>query len=396
MDAVINHTGPATPQDPAWPGDWVRTAPNCSYKSYVTTVDCTLVATLPDIRTDRDAPVALPPALLEKWQQEGRREREVAELDAFFERTGYPRAPRYYVIKWLTDWVRELGFDGYRLDTAKHFEPAVSAELRREAEEALSGLEADAFGSGSGQPACSTWWARSTVGSRARAREYSFGDRTVDFFSHGYDALINFGFKSDTASLDGLFSRYSAMLDGGITPRGQHAQLHQLSRRRIAVRSRPEGSHRRRDATAARTRGRSDLLRRRAGAAAEGLRGRGRCEPAVVHELGRSGAPGRGSTALAQAGAIPSGPSCRGGRRTSHASGEAVHLQPHARVGGQGPIACWWRWIRERGPRRSRCLACSPMAPNWWTHTRACSHCVRDGKVSLTTGSGLVLLAEPR
>jgi alpha-amylase len=37
----------------------------------------------------------------------------------------------------------------------------------------------------------------------------------VDFFSHGYDGLINFGFKSDTGSLDGLFTRYSATLHEG-------------------------------------------------------------------------------------------------------------------------------------------------------------------------------------
>ncbi|MFL5495169.1 MAG: alpha-amylase family glycosyl hydrolase, partial [Gemmatimonadales bacterium] len=72
MDAVINHTGAVTPQDPPWPDDWVRTGPNCSYRDYATTVDCTLVATLPDVRTDRDDPVELPPALVEKWRQEGR------------------------------------------------------------------------------------------------------------------------------------------------------------------------------------------------------------------------------------------------------------------------------------------------------------------------------------
>ena len=214
MDAVINHTGPATQQDPAWPGDWVRTAPNCSYQSYVTTVDCTLVATLPDIRTDRDTPVALPPALLEKWQQEGRRDRELKELDRFFERTGYPRAPRYYVIKWLTDWVRDLGFDGYRLDTAKHFETAVSAELRREAEKALSDWRRKQ--SDQVRDSLPFYVVGEVYGwEPGHGREYSFGDRTVDFFSHGYDALINFGFKSDTASLDGLFSRYSAMLHSG-------------------------------------------------------------------------------------------------------------------------------------------------------------------------------------
>jgi alpha-amylase len=215
MDAVINHTGPATPQDPAWPDDWVRTGPNCSYRDYTTTVDCTLVATLPDIRTDSDVPVEVPQALLEKWAREGRRDQEVAEVDAFFRRTGYPRAPRYYVIKWLTDWVRELGFDGYRLDTAKHFEPAVSAELKREAEKALASWRR-------AHPAQTRdsipfYMVGEVYGWEAsHGRHYNFGDRSVDFFSSGYDALINFGFKSDTGSLDGLFTRYSATNQGAL------------------------------------------------------------------------------------------------------------------------------------------------------------------------------------
>jgi alpha-amylase len=215
MDAVINHTGPVTRQDPPWPGGWVRTGPNCSYRDYTTTVDCTLVARLPDLRTERDDPVALPPALLEKWQREGRRDRELAELDAFFGRTGYPRAPRYYLIKWLTDWVRELGFDGYRVDTAKHFGEAVGAELKREAEGAfadwkrahsaqvLDGLPFYMMGEVYG-------WEPD------QGRGYDFGDRTVDYFAHGYDGLINFGFKRDAAgSLDGLFAEYSATLHEG-------------------------------------------------------------------------------------------------------------------------------------------------------------------------------------
>jgi alpha-amylase len=215
MDAVINHTGPVTGQDPAWPDDWVRTAPNCSYKSYTTTVDCTLVATLPDIRTDRDAPVELPRALLEKWAREGRRDQEVAGLDGFFRRAGYPRAPRYYLIKWLTDWVREFGFDGYRVDTAKHFGESVSADLKREAERAFAdwkrahpALVLDAL---------PFYMVGEVYGwEPSQGRDYNFGDRTVDFFANGYDGLINFGFKGDTAgSLDGLFTRYSATLHDG-------------------------------------------------------------------------------------------------------------------------------------------------------------------------------------
>ena len=215
MDAVINHVGPVTPDDPAWPADWVRSGPNCTYRSYATTVDCNLVPTLPDVRTESNAPVELPPWLVEKWRGEGRLAEERASLDSFFTRTGYPRAPRYYFIKWLTDWVREFGFDGYRMDTAKHFGESVSAELKVQADAAFGDwkrahpsqvmdslpfyMVGEVYGWDPGQ-----------------GRRYSYGDSSVDFFAHGYDALINFSFKRDVAgSLDSLFTRYSDALHGG-------------------------------------------------------------------------------------------------------------------------------------------------------------------------------------
>ncbi|MEO8139159.1 MAG: alpha-amylase family glycosyl hydrolase [Gemmatimonadota bacterium] len=215
MDAVINHTGPVTALDPGWPEDWVRTGPNCTYRDYATATACTLVATLPDIRTESDAPVDLPPLLIEKWRKEGRLDAERASLNAFFTRTGYPRAPRYYIIKWLTDWVREYGFDGYRMDTAKHFGESVAAELKREADGAFAEwkhthprqlldsvpfyMVGEVYGWAPGQ-----------------GRMYDFGDRKVDYFAHGYDALINFGFKGEIAgSPDGLFSRYAETLRSG-------------------------------------------------------------------------------------------------------------------------------------------------------------------------------------
>ena len=214
MDAVLNHTGPVTPQDPQWPDDWVRTTPSCVYRDYTTTVDC-MLADLPDIRTDSDDPVELPQPLTEKWEREGRLDPELAELDAFFERTGHPRAPRYYIIKWLTDWVREIGFDGYRVDTAKHFEETVSAELKRETERAfadwkeahpdqvLDNLPFYMLGEVYGYEP-------------SQGRDFDFGDRTVDFFGYGYDGLINFGFKGDVAGpLNELFTRYSAALSEG-------------------------------------------------------------------------------------------------------------------------------------------------------------------------------------
>ncbi len=215
MDAVINHTGPVTGEDPAWPHDWVRTGPNCTYKTYVTTIDCTLVATLPDIRTESDEPVELPPALLAKWEREGRRDREVAELNAFFRRTGHPRAPRYYLMKWLTDWVRELGFDGYRVDTAKHFGESVSAELRQEAEAALADWRRAHPNRVAGD--VPFYMMGEVYGwELGHGRDYDFGDRKVDFFDHGYLTLINFAFKRDAAApADSAFSAYAAALRDG-------------------------------------------------------------------------------------------------------------------------------------------------------------------------------------
>jgi alpha-amylase len=215
MDAVLNHTGPVTPLDPQWPDEWVRTEPRCAYQDYTTTVDCTLVANLPDVLTNRDDPVELPEFLTAKWDREGRLDQELAELDAFFARTGHPRAPRYYIIKWLTDWVRELGFDGYRMDTAKHLEEAVSAELKREAQQAFADWkEANPDKVLDGLP---FHMMGEVYNYELRhGRDFDFGDRTVDFFDYGYDALINFGLKRRTgASLDALFTRYATALQAG-------------------------------------------------------------------------------------------------------------------------------------------------------------------------------------
>lgn len=216
MDAIVNHTGPVTADDSVWPDDWVRTAPKCTYDDYATTVDCTLVANLPDILTGSDEAVELPRPLLEKWQAEGRLVQEIEEIEAFFERTGYPRAPRYFLIKWLADWVREYGFDGYRVDTAKHFEERVSAELRVEAEKAFEDWRAahpdealDAL----------PFYMMGEVYNynMQNGREFDFGGGdTVDFFDYGYDGLINFDFKNRTdETLDELFTRYAAALREG-------------------------------------------------------------------------------------------------------------------------------------------------------------------------------------
>ncbi len=215
LDVVMNHTGPVTELDPAWPADWVRLDPVCTYKDAPTTIDCVLVKNLPDIRTDSNAAVALPPALVEKWKKEGRYEREVKELDAFFKRTGYPRAPRYHLMKWHADWVRKFGFDGFRGDTAKHTEPGVWKDLKKVASVAYEDwkkanpkkrLGNDKF----------FMTAEVYNYSVHHARKFDMGGgQYVDFFRNGFDSLINFSTASDAAKgYEHLFAGYASALHG--------------------------------------------------------------------------------------------------------------------------------------------------------------------------------------
>ncbi len=212
MDVIINHTGPVTDLDPVWPEEWVRTDPKCDFRSYETTVTCTLVENLPDIRTESNGPVDLPPSLMEKWEKEGRLQKELEELDNFFERTGHPRAPRYYIIKWLTDFIRKYGIDGYRLDTAKHTEEGVWSELGKEAGLAFEQWKEEhpdkVLDSNEFYMVAEVYGYNITTG-----RNYSFGDREVDFFNHGIHSLINFDFKSSANQhYETLFSTYSELL----------------------------------------------------------------------------------------------------------------------------------------------------------------------------------------
>jgi alpha-amylase len=194
MDVIINHTGPVTEKDPVWPEDWVRTSPQCTYQDYESTVTCTLVKNLPDVRTESDQHVDLPPRLLEKWEREGRLEQELNELDAFFENTGYPRAPKYYLIKWLTDYIRKYGIDAYRLDTAKHIEESIWAELGKVAQAAF--MEWKKAHPDQVLDEQSFFMVGEVYGyGISGGRNFSFGDREVDFFDHGIHSLINFEFK---------------------------------------------------------------------------------------------------------------------------------------------------------------------------------------------------------
>ena len=212
LDAVINHTGPVTEIDPVYPNSWVRTSPTCTYQNYQNTTACTLVANLPDILTESNQAAELPQMLVDKWKKEGKYEAEMKSLNAFFARTGYPRAPKYYIMKWLADYVQEYGIDGYRVDTVKHTNEDVWKDFQQVCQESFDiykrnnpskVLDNNLF---------------FTVGEVygygiSQKQNYDFGDKKVNYYQNGFKSLINFDFKGDAnKSYEELFSSYSKSL----------------------------------------------------------------------------------------------------------------------------------------------------------------------------------------
>ena len=215
MDVVLNHTGPVSDIDSQWPDEWVRTGPKCEFQSYESTVTCTLVENLPDIRTESDEAVELPPFLVENWEAEGRLEQELAELDAFFERTGHPRAPRFYIMKWLTDYIRELGIDAFRVDTVKHVEESVWGELYALCVEALDTWRTE---NPDQKMDDEPFFMLGEVYNYSifNGKPYTMdgGEVDIDYYEEGFKSLINFAFRSDvTNTAKEIFAKYDSTLN---------------------------------------------------------------------------------------------------------------------------------------------------------------------------------------
>ncbi len=216
MDVVVNHTGPVTDIDSQWPESWVRTSPTCTFQDIETTTKCTLVDNLPDIYTESDAPVELPEFLVNKWKEEGRYEQEMKELDEFFSTTGLPRAPRFYIMKWIVDYVRELGIDGFRVDTAKHTEAKIWSELKELASAAFEAWKKENPDKKTGDQ---EFYMTGEVYNYSlySGQEFDMGKgEMVNFYANGFESLINFAFKTDAHKTpEEIFSLYSQILNEG-------------------------------------------------------------------------------------------------------------------------------------------------------------------------------------
>jgi alpha-amylase len=131
------------------------------------------------------------PILLQNGNRKEDTKKKLAELDAFFIRTGYPRRPYYYIIKWLTDLIRKYGIDGFRVDTVKHTEEDVWKTLYEESVKAFDEWKkANPSDLQHNQPFFMVGEVYNyNIGS---GRDFNFGDKTVDYFANGFDALDQF------------------------------------------------------------------------------------------------------------------------------------------------------------------------------------------------------------
>lgn len=163
---------------------------------------------LPDVVTEKTASeVSTPPLLKTKWSEEGRLEQEQAELNAFFSETGYKKQPRYYIIKWLTDWVREYGVDGFRCDTAKHVDKDAWNDLKTEGIKALNEWRANNPDKAGADWTDDFWMTGEAWGHGMNKSDYHTAG--------GFDSMINFGFpkNADPSTMENSYKSYSAMND---------------------------------------------------------------------------------------------------------------------------------------------------------------------------------------
>lgn len=187
-----------------WGPDWVR-AGLPGYQQGQSYDFLTMqLAYLPDFRTESPKPVAIPAFLSRKPDTRAR------TIEGY--------TVRDYLVKWLADWVREYGVDGFRCDTAKHVDLASWAALK-----------------GAGVNALAEWKAAHPT---ARIDDAAFwmtgevfphGVEKSEYFASGFDNLINFDLQDsasrivakggnagqgdmDLAALDALYAEYAGKI----------------------------------------------------------------------------------------------------------------------------------------------------------------------------------------
>lgn len=187
-----------------WWGSWVRTGIS-GYTACGGDEKTQCLSNLPDFRTDLTSSVGLPPVLAAKWAQETSGYSPWIVPAAASLRQDLNIAPADYIAKWLSAWVREFGIDGFRVDTAKHVELSRWALLKREANAALQQWRQN-NPSKPGASWTDDFWMTAEV--------WGHGVGKSEYFSNGFDSVINFAFQNaNFDSLESIYSQYAGALN---------------------------------------------------------------------------------------------------------------------------------------------------------------------------------------
>lgn len=191
-----------------WGPKWVRMVKgrfsNYSNQAVEAPEITTCVDGLPDLVTEGTTDPGMPGIMKKKWGAQ-KLAQEEKELDEFCKNYGMNKCVTTYVSKWLTDWVREYGVDGFRCDTAKHLEKSEWGKLKKAGVQALKEWRKNNPTKPGAQWTDDFW----TTG-----EAWDHGENKDDYFTTGgFDSMINFKFQGNEnksgAELEGKYSEYA-------------------------------------------------------------------------------------------------------------------------------------------------------------------------------------------
>lgn len=208
--------------DSTWFGPWIRSFGYDSGDEYGGSC-----GGLPDVKTELTSSVGMAPVLVTKWKQEkdsdpctvagdgnttgnkigDYRNPSVSNVDWLSKKGDYRTdmgvAPGDYQVAWLSAWVREVGIDGFRCDTAKHVEPWRWGQLKVACSDALEAWRNDSSKDKTynGEDTGASDWDEAFWMTGECFGWTALGGSGGDYYGTGkFDSMINFSFNGSAGS----------------------------------------------------------------------------------------------------------------------------------------------------------------------------------------------------
>ena len=206
--------------DNSWFGPWIRSFGYATGSEYGGSC-----GGLPDVKTELTTSVGIAPVHNKKWNSVDTAEYKasyynpsVADTDWLSTngdyRTDMKVAPADYQVAWLSAWVREVGIDGFRCDTAKHVEPFRWGQLKDACTAALEAWRNDSTKSKlyNGKDTGAADWDESFWMTGECFGWTAIGGSGGEYYGTGkFDSMINFSYNGSQGG--GTSSSYPSSSD---------------------------------------------------------------------------------------------------------------------------------------------------------------------------------------